>query len=104
TRRLQGHETPRRRGTCGFYLVPQPRKCRLKTERGNWSTCASVCMQTRQAYAGAARGFTSDCGRRLRQAGGGPKTSTALRPPKAKEFDIAYVRLRAGAAFVTAER
>jgi hypothetical protein len=24
----------------------------------------------------------------LRQAGGGPKTSTALRPPNAKEFDI----------------
>lgn len=29
------------------------------------------------------------CKRNAFQAGGGPKTSTALRPPKAKEFDMA---------------
>jgi hypothetical protein len=46
-------------------------------------------MQTRHADDGVAHIAAADRGLRRRQAGGGPKISTALRPPKAKEFDIA---------------
>jgi hypothetical protein len=47
------------------------------------------CKQAGHADGDVTVGERGGARRRHRQAGGGPKISTALRPPKANEFDIA---------------